>query len=142
MSRSRPPPIRGVVETAVYSDDLIRAHAFYGGVLGLERVLDTPRMLTYAVAPRQVLLVFKRGATREDSVTSEGVIPGHYSEGPAHFAFAIDAADYAAWKGHLEAARIPIRSETTWTRGGRSLYFDDPDGNVLELATPGLWPNY
>jgi catechol 2,3-dioxygenase-like lactoylglutathione lyase family enzyme len=137
-----PPPIRGVLETAVYSDDLARAQAFYGGVLGLERVLDTPRMLTYAVAPAEVLLVFKRGATREDSVTAEGVIPGHHSVGPAHFAFAIDAADYEAWKAYLVNAGIQIHSETNWSRGGRSLYFDDPDGNVVELATPGLWPNY
>ena len=27
-------------------------------------------------------------------------------------------------------------------RGGTSLYFNDPDGNVVELATPGLWANY
>jgi catechol 2,3-dioxygenase-like lactoylglutathione lyase family enzyme len=136
------PPLRGILETAMFSDDLARAHAFYGGVFGLQCVLDTPRMLTYAVAPRQVLLVFKRGATREDSVTPEGVIPGHHTEGPAHFAFAIEVADYSAWKAYLEAEGVPIRSEMNWARGGKSLYFDDPDGNVLELATPGLWPNY
>ena len=136
------PPIRGVLETAIYSDDLARAHSFYGDLLGLECVLDTPRMLTYAVAPAQVLLVFKRGATREDMDTPEGLIPGHHSEGPAHFAFAIAADDYAAWKGHLREAGVALRSETTWGRGGKSLYFDDPDGNVVELATPGLWPNY
>jgi catechol 2,3-dioxygenase-like lactoylglutathione lyase family enzyme len=136
------PPIRGVLETAVYSDDLSRAHAFYGGVLGLQRVLDTPRMLTYAVEPAQVLLVFKRGATREDVETAGGLVPGHDSDGPAHFAFAIDAADYSTWKAHLEAAGVAIRSEVSWPPGGASLYFDDPDGNVVELATPGLWPNY
>ena len=101
-----------------------------------------PAYADLCVAPRQVLLVFKRGATREDSETPEGRIPGHHSEGPAHFAFAIDAADYGVWKRHLQATGVSIRSETTWNRGGRSLYFDDPDGNVVELATPGLWPNY
>ncbi len=142
MSDGGAPLIRGVLETAVYVDDLERAHAFYGEVLGLERVLDTPRMLTYVVAPAQVLLVFRRGATREDSATSGGVVPGHHSEGPAHFAFAIAAADYDAWKAHLLAAGVAIRSEVTWPPGGCSLYFDDPDRNVVELATPGLWPNY
>ncbi len=136
------PPIRGVLETAIYSDDLSRAHGFYGGVLGLKRVLDTPRMLTYEVAPAQVLLVFKRGATREDSETSGGMVPGHHSEGPAHFAFAIAADKYDAWKSRFAAKGVTIRSEVTWPPGGRSLYFDDPDGNVVELATPGLWPNY
>ena len=134
------PPIRGVMETAIYADDLQPMHRFYGGVLGLERVLDTPRMLTYAVAPAQVLLVFRRGMTREDSETPGGVVPGHHSEGPAHFAFAIDAEAYDSWKAHLQASAIPIRSEVTWPQGGRSIYFDDPAGNVVELATPGLWP--
>jgi catechol 2,3-dioxygenase-like lactoylglutathione lyase family enzyme len=136
------PSIQGVLETAIYSDDLARAKEFYGGTLGLECVLDTPRMLTFTVAPAQVLLVFRRGATRDDIETSEGLIPGHHSDGPAHFAFAIAASDYGGWKDHLERAGVAIRSETRWSRGGRSIYFDDPDGNVVELATPGLWPNY
>jgi catechol 2,3-dioxygenase-like lactoylglutathione lyase family enzyme len=142
MSGTAAPPIRGLLETAVYVDDLQRAHAFYGGVLGLKRVLDTPRMLTYAVAPGQVLLVFQRGMTVEDSKTAGGVVPGHHSEGPAHFAFAIRSEDYEAWQAHLATAGVAIRSEVVWPPGGRSLYFDDPDGNVVEMATPGLWPNY
>jgi catechol 2,3-dioxygenase-like lactoylglutathione lyase family enzyme len=35
-----------------------------------------------------------------------------------------------------------MRGEMTWPAGGRSIYFEDPDGHVLELATPGLWRNY
>jgi catechol 2,3-dioxygenase-like lactoylglutathione lyase family enzyme len=142
MSERRAPPIRGILETAIYVDDLQRAHTFYGGILGLARVLDTPRMLTYAVAPAEVLLVFRRGMTRDDSETSGGMVPGHHAEGPAHFAFAIASDDYDAWRAHLEAAGVSIASEVTWPPGGRSLYFRDPDGNVVELATPGLWPNY
>lgn len=136
------PPIRGVLETAVYSDDLARADRFYGELLGLQRVLDTPRMMTYEVAPAQVLLVFRRGETQADSDTVGGIVPGHHSDGPAHFAFAIAPEDLQAWKAYLRSAGIAIRSDVTWPRGGRSLYFDDPDGNVVELATPGLWPNY
>ncbi len=136
------PRIKGVLETAVYVDDLRAAHRFYGECLGLERVLDTPRMLTYAVAPAQVLLVFRRGMTKDDSDTSGGLVPGHHSEGPAHFAFAIEAAHYEGWKAHLRSHGIVVTSEVVWSKGGRSLYFNDPDGNVLEMATPGLWPNY
>ena len=47
-----------------------------------------------------------------------------------------------AWRAHLTASGVAIRSEMAWPRGGRSLYFDDPDGHVLELATPGLWATY
>jgi catechol 2,3-dioxygenase-like lactoylglutathione lyase family enzyme len=35
-----------------------------------------------------------------------------------------------------------VESRVTWLRGGTSLYFRDPDGHSLEVATPGLWPNY
>jgi catechol 2,3-dioxygenase-like lactoylglutathione lyase family enzyme len=31
---------------------------------------------------------------------------------------------------------------TDWPRGGRSVYFRDLDGYLLELATPGLWRIY
>jgi catechol 2,3-dioxygenase-like lactoylglutathione lyase family enzyme len=120
------PQIEGILETSVYSDDLGRAHRFYGGLLGLKRVLDTPRMATYEVAPAQVLLVFRRGMTNEDSQTAGGIVPGHYSQGPAHFAFAINAESYDAWKKHLASAGIPITSEVTWSAGGRSLYFKRP----------------
>jgi catechol 2,3-dioxygenase-like lactoylglutathione lyase family enzyme len=48
----------------------------------------------------------------------------------------------AEWEGRLQERGIPIESRTTWSRGGTSLYFRDPDGHLLELATPGLWETY
>jgi catechol 2,3-dioxygenase-like lactoylglutathione lyase family enzyme len=56
-----------------------------------------------------------------------------------HLAFAIPTDSYAAWKTKLVARNIKIESEVRWPRGGRSLYFRDPEGNLVELATPGLW---
>ena len=40
------------------------------------------------------------------------------------------------------ANNIAIEGRTTWKRGGESIYFRDPDGHLLELATPGLWAIY
>ena len=37
---------------------------------------------------------------------------------------------------------IAIEGRTDWSRGGHSIYFRDPDGHLLELATPGLWTIY
>src|SRR3546814_2808611 len=62
--------------------------------------------------------------------------------GPLHMAFRITADSYDIWRAHLTAAGVTMRGEMAWPAGGHSLYFEDPDGHVLELATPGIWPNY
>jgi hypothetical protein len=40
---------------------------------------------------------------------------------------------------YLTAKGIVIEKEVSWPRGGRSLYFREPAGNVVELVTPGVW---
>lgn len=136
------PTLRGILETAVYVDDLEAAHAFYNGVLGLALMTDGPRLRAYDVAPNQVLLVFQRGSTAEDVPTSGGLIPGHHGQGNAHFAFAIAEDQLQPWRDHLKACDVEIVSEVSWSKGGCSLYFYDPDGNVLEMAVAPLWPNF
>jgi catechol 2,3-dioxygenase-like lactoylglutathione lyase family enzyme len=56
--------------------------------------------------------------------------------------FAISAEELSAWEDRLRERQIPISSKVIWPRGGTSIYFQDPDGHVLELATPGLWATY
>ena len=41
----------------------------------------------------------------------------------------------------MAAHGVAEAGRTQWPRGGTSLYFRDPDGHLLELATPGIWPN-
>jgi len=60
----------------------------------------------------------------------------------SELAFSIAADELAAWEERLAAADIAIEGRTKWPRGGKSVYFRDPDGHLLELATPGLWPGY
>jgi catechol 2,3-dioxygenase-like lactoylglutathione lyase family enzyme len=71
-----------------------------------------------------------------------GVIPPHDSHGQSHLAFAIAAADLDAWRRRLAEQGIPVESTVTWPLGGTSLYFRDPDGHLVELATPGIWPTW
>ena len=137
-----PPTIDGLLETTIYVDDMARAASFYGEVLGLSAMLSTPRLTAFDAGRAGVLLVFARGMTEEDAPTPGGVVPGHDGSGRLHLAFAISAETYEPWRAHLVARGVAIRSEVRWPKGGRSLYFDDPDGHVVELATPGLWPNY
>lgn len=137
------PKLNGVLETALYTDDMERARAFYEQVLGLNLIFSDNRLCAYSVGDRSVLLIFRRGSAREVTMMpSGGVIPGHDGAGPLHVAFAIARDDFGAWEERLKAHGVAIEGYTQWRRGGRSLYFRDPDGHLLELATPGLWTIY
>ncbi|MGO4524600.1 VOC family protein [Microvirga sp. 2MCAF35] len=136
------PTLNAVLETALYVDDLSRARAFYEEDLGLRMLFGNQRMCALDVGGKSVLLLFLRGASREDMSTPGGTIPGHDGQGPLHIGFAVSADELAAWEKRLQERDIPIESRTTWSRGGTSVYFRDPDGHLLELATPGLWEIY
>ena len=57
-------------------------------------------------------------------------------------AFAISADELPGWEERLRNSNIAIEGRTDWPRGGKSIYFRDTEGHLLELATPGLWANY
>jgi len=89
-----------------------------------------------------VLLLFKRGSSLALQTSPGGSIPPHDGSGPLHVAFAIDAGELEAWEARLDQLGIPVEGRMEWPRGGRSLYFRDPDGHLLELITPGVWQSY
>ncbi|WBH15235.1 VOC family protein [Sphingomonas radiodurans] len=138
MSRPR---VSGLLETALYVDDMARSVRFFGDVLGLSAMIESERLTAFDAGHGGVLLVFARGQSTDDVTTRGGTIPGHDGHGPLHMAFAIAADAYEPWRTHLGASDVVVTHEVTWPAGGRSLYFNDPDGHVLELATPGLWAN-
>jgi catechol 2,3-dioxygenase-like lactoylglutathione lyase family enzyme len=133
---------RRVLETAVYCDDLRHTAAFYRQLLQLAPMLEMERVIAFDAGEGTVLLLFQRGESSRALETAGGVVPGHESHGPAHLAFAIDTDDVPKWIERLAALQVPIESRVDWTRGGHSIYFRDPDGRSVELATPGTWPNY
>src|SRR5262249_6395192 len=65
--------------------------------------------------------------------------PPQDGSGRLHLAFAIPASELEAWRDRLQPHGVPIEGEVKGPRGGTSLYFRDPDGHLVELATPGLW---
>jgi catechol 2,3-dioxygenase-like lactoylglutathione lyase family enzyme len=136
------PRVSGVLETSLYVDDLDRACAFYQRLFGFETFVHDDRMCALGIPAAQVLLLFKRGSTGAPApAPGGGVIPPHHGEGALHMCLAIPFGELAAWEQFLSRAGVPIESRVHWPRGGTSLYFRDPDGNSIELATPGLWPN-
>ena len=137
--QDKPPPIVGVLETSLYASDLKRTASFYRELFAFKALVDSPRLVAFEIAARSVLLVFQAGATEADMVDARGTIPGHDAHGRVHFALSIAAADLDAWRDQLLQRDIAIAGEYRWPRGGVSLYFRDPDGALVELATPGLW---
>jgi catechol 2,3-dioxygenase-like lactoylglutathione lyase family enzyme len=136
------PALNSVLETALYVDDLPRARSFYESALGLPLLFSDHRMCAFDVGGKNVLLLFVRGSSTEVMVIPGGTIPPHDGSGPLHIAFAVSVEDMPAWEERLQTLSIPVEGRTEWSRGGHSLYFRDPDGHLLELATPGLWKTY
>jgi catechol 2,3-dioxygenase-like lactoylglutathione lyase family enzyme len=126
----------GILETALYVADPERSARFYHATLGFEIMVRGDRLIALSVAAGQVLLLFKKGASVNLPVGP------HDGDGRLHLAFAIPAADLAGWEAHLARQGVKIEERRRWERGGVSVYLRDPDGHLVELATPGVWPNY
>jgi catechol 2,3-dioxygenase-like lactoylglutathione lyase family enzyme len=130
-----------VLETSLYVADLDVSCRFYRRLLGCEVLLQDARMCALAV-PGSILLLFRHNGSLEPSPTPGGVIPAHGARGRTHLCFAIPVAQLEDWVEHLAASGVAIESRVRQSFGGISLYFRDPDGHSLEVATPGLWRTY
>ena len=136
------PTIDGVLETALYVDDLDRAARFYAYVIELKPLYQDNRLTAFSVGDKNVLLLFPRGGSLETVHMPGWTIPPHDGAGPVHVAFAIATDQLAHWEAHLRKHGVAIEGRTVWKRGGESIYFRDPDGHLLELLTPGVWVTY
>jgi catechol 2,3-dioxygenase-like lactoylglutathione lyase family enzyme len=136
------PALDRVLETSLYVDDLERAVRFYQDVFELSAVVQDDRFCAFDVNAKSILLLFRRGGTISPVHTEGGVIPGHDGSGSYHIAFAVSTDQLGPWMERLSRFQVPIESHAKWPQGGESVYFRDPDNNLLELATPGLWRTY
>ena len=125
-------PLRGVLESALYCDDLEAAEAFYSTVLGLEPIARQAGRHSFYRCGGGVVLLFNPKATIAEPVH-------HGAEGPGHIAFRVAAAELPGWRAQLQGHNVAIEREVSWPGGGLSVYFRDPAGNSLELATPATW---
>ncbi|QDU97431.1 VOC family protein [Lignipirellula cremea] len=124
-----------ILETCLYVDDLAAAEEFYAGVLGLELHSQEPGRHLFFYCGESMLLLFNPAVSSE----TQGEIPAHGAKGAGHLALAVEEPTMPDWKKRLEQAGVAIEVDYSWSRGGRSLYFRDPAGNSLELATPRIW---
>lgn len=125
-----------VLETAVYVSDLAEARDFYVGVLGLRVVAEQAGRHVFLRCGESMVLLFNPAETERPDPAG---VPVHGARGPGHLAWAVSAGDMDAWRDRLAAHGVAIEHEHAWPHGGRSLYFRDPSGNSLELATASVW---
>lgn len=134
--------VQGVLETSLYVSDLERSRTFYTRLFEFPVLLQDDRFCALDVCGRQVLLLFRKDASINPLTTAGGTIPSHGGDGQLHLALAIGRDEFDAWERRLLSQDMPVESRVGWRRGGKSLYFRDPDGHLLELATPGVWAIY
>jgi glyoxalase family protein len=132
--------LAGLHHVTAIASDIGATDAFYAGVLGFRRVKKTVNYddpasphLYYGIgegAPGTIMTYFgyPHGSMREGEV------------GPGlthHVAFAAaDEEVQLAWRDALLRANVPV-SPVMDRIYFRSIYFQDPDGHVLEIATLG-----
>src|SRR5207253_3170073 len=141
MTKPTIPQVQGILETCINVSDMNRAQKFYQSVFGFEVMTSDERFCAFQVG-HDVLLLFTIGESKKSVQLEGGTIPPHDTLGGGHFAFAISPSVIEGWRTFLAKQEVTIESEVRWERGGISLYFRDPDNNLLELATPGIWPNF
>lgn len=136
------PMISHLLESALYVADLSVSKAFYQRIFGFPVLYEDHRMCALLVPSSAVLLLFRHDGSLEPSHVPGGTIPPHGGKGALHLCFAIPLASLDEWSRHLEKEGVALESRVRQRFGGTSLYFRDPDGHSLEVATPGLWANY
>ena len=130
------PQIDGILESSLYVSNVPRSVRFYQETFGFSVIAEFgERGCAMRAGMRQVLLLFKKGASR-------AIQSPHDGDGELHIAFAIPSTELTNWESWLQTREIAVEEKRQWELGGWSLYFRDPDRHLLELATPGTWSVY
>jgi catechol 2,3-dioxygenase-like lactoylglutathione lyase family enzyme len=126
-----------VLETALYHDagEREEMERFYSHTLELRQVSSWPDGIAYRIGGGVLLLFDREGLSRH-----EGPIADHGSAGPGHACLVVAPGEYEEWKRRLADRGVEITHEHDWDSGRRSFYFQDPAGNLLEIADGDLWP--
>ncbi len=133
--REMPSPLDAVLETCVYYShpEQQAMVAFYRDTLALTATGGDG--FAYRVGGTLVLLFDRDEARAKRSPRP----PAHGTEGSSHLCF-LAGAGYTQWRAFLKRQGVVITRDISWPGGQRSFYFEDPAGNVLEIADGDMWP--
>lgn len=131
MNTDDPPGLSHILETVLYyrEDTKEEMSRFYNDVLGMGKA-------GYRVGSGKLLLFNADRSSVQDSP------PAHGTTGRGHTCFVSAPGDYDRWQDWLRSKGAEIIEHIDWENPyqGRSFYFHDPAGNVLEIADQDIWP--
>ncbi|HVX88657.1 MAG TPA: VOC family protein [Gemmatimonadales bacterium] len=119
--------IRQLDYTILFARDLPAMRRFYAEVLGFPVVRSLGPQWTEHQVGSNLLVLTERGMMFDDPATPAGALS-------VQLAFRVAPAVVAECAEELRAAGVKLEQEVTdqpW--GHRTLFFRDPDGNVLEI---------
>jgi len=106
-----PPQSDGILESSLYVSDVPRSVRFYEETFGFRVISEFgQRGCAMHAGTRQVLLLFKKGASRATQSPHDG-------NGELHVAFAIPSAEFANWESWLQTMGIAVEEKRTWELG-------------------------
>ena len=132
-----PPRVTHVLETSLYVADLDRAQEFYQTLFGFPAFTRDARMAALGVPGRRCCCCSataprpRRAGRRAAPSRRITARAGCISASPS------SEDDLTGWEQRLTKHGIAIESRVAWPSGSVSLYFRDPDGHSLEVATRG-----
>ena len=128
--------LAGVLETVVYckTENEAETRRFYREVFGLQPVREDS--VSHRLGTGVFLLFNADESAVQDSPPAHGA-----ADARVHTCFLAEPGEYERWKKELETRRVEITQEIQWDSGPRSFYFEDPAGNVLEIAEADMWPD-
>lgn len=125
--------VKGIDHAAINVRDLAASLKFYTEVLGLkvsEREFQKPGIEQFLDCGTSLIGLIQGVPAEGEHKLSDGGVGGN------HVSFRIDTRDFDAAVAELKARGVRVmfskKRERSW-----SVYFEDPDGNKLELTA---WP--
>jgi catechol 2,3-dioxygenase-like lactoylglutathione lyase family enzyme len=129
--------IKGLAEASIRVKDLVAMSSFYEDVVGLRVLRREASYVFFEIAEgydghSQNLALFDASERTFMESTSTTLDPEQSTL--HHIALSIDLEDYESERRRLDGLGLDVRAVAHPWLHVRSLYFPDPEGNLLELV--------
>jgi glyoxylase I family protein len=117
--------VEGIEHTAIASPDTERLARWYVDALGFAINYESPSSGTFFVrAPNGSML---------EIIRAEGDRAAQTMKTPGIRHLALTVVDFDAALGRLREKQVAFLTEPATAKGVRTVFFNDPDGNILHL---------